>query len=293
MGSNVRCNFIWLVFSVSCCSFVQSLNNTASETLNSFVQDFAFTTLIKHRPHTGALFDASLPWNLSGMDVSVVRLRSRRLWNKGANFSYFHIPPRTMAIPHVRRLAIVYQNLGNWSSHYYSLPGYSLITSVVGFMVFDVSNVTDRSIRNLNLNTAGQPITIQFPNITHMGGMNSKARCVLFTGNGTFSLAEMSSASVCYVKEEGHFSVVIPIERKRQQGRWGLCVIGFVLVFFVLIGVGYAGFSSVRLLKTKRILGMERQADEELVLESRWLGNSKMPSAAVTRTQPVLESTAP
>ncbi|XP_027343181.1 uncharacterized protein LOC113855749 [Abrus precatorius] len=285
-------DFIWLlIFNLCCCSLGHCLDNTAaSESLNSLVQNFAFRTLIKHRPQTGALYDALLPRNLSGMDVSVVRLRSRRLWNKGANFSYFRIPPRTKSIPHVRRLAIVYQNLGNWSSLYYNVPGYSLITSVVGFMVFDASNITDTSVRNLTLNTMGQPISIKFPNnpFMGMGGINSRARCVAFNANGTIQLTGMSSPGVCYSRDQGHFSVVFPLENKRRP--WYLWVIGSVLGFFALIMVGCAGFSSLRLLRSKKIQAMEKQADEDQVLESRWVGNSKMPSAAVTRTQPVLES---
>ncbi|XP_057415428.1 uncharacterized protein LOC130710245 [Lotus japonicus] len=289
MPSNMSWDFIWLlVFTLCCCSFVHSLNNTASDSLNSLVQDFAFKSLVKRRPQTGALYDALLPQNLSGMDVSVVCLRSRRLWNKGANFSYFRIPPRTVSIPHVKRLAIVYQNLGNWSSHYYSLPGYTLISSVVGFMVFDASNVTDTRVRNLTLNTMGHPISIQFPNVSFIGGMNSRTRCVAFIANGTIQLSEMSSPGVCCSRDQGHFSVVLPLPKRRRQ--WYLWLIGFLIGFFGLIIVGYVGFSSMRLVKTKRIQAMEKQANEDLVLESRWVGNSKMPSATVTRTQPALES---
>ncbi|KAF7828182.1 uncharacterized protein G2W53_019346 [Senna tora] len=262
---------------------------SATQSLNSFVQDYAFRTLIKHRPHTGALYDALLPRNLSGMDVSVVRLRSRRLWKKGANFSYFHIPPRTMAIPHVKRMAIVYQNFGNWSSHYYNLPGYSLVSSVVGFMAFDASNVSDFSIRNLTLSTTGQPISVEFPNIAFIGGMNSRVRCVAFTANGSFSLSEMRSPNVCHSREQGHFSIVVPLEKKRRL--WYVWVIvASVVGFLGLITVGYVGLSPMKLLKAKRIRAMERQADEDSDLQSRWVGTSKMPSAAVTRTQPVLES---
>ncbi|KAK7251400.1 hypothetical protein RIF29_34555 [Crotalaria pallida] len=290
MGSKVTWScFIWLlVFTLCCCSLVQSLDNTASDSLNSLVQDFAFKSLIKHRPQTGALYDALLPRNLSGMDVSIVRLRSRRLWNKGANFSYFCIPPRTMSIPHVKRLAIVYQNLGNWSSHYYNLPGYSLISSVVGFMVFDASNVTDIRVRNLTINTMGQPVTIQFPNVTFTSIKTSRLRCVAFSVNGTFQVTLMSSPGLCHSRDQGHFSVVVSLEKRRRP--WYLWVIGSVIGFFGLMAVVYAGFSAMRLLKTKRIQAMERQANEDLVLESRWIGNSKLPSAAVTRTQPVLES---
>ncbi|CAJ2676486.1 unnamed protein product [Trifolium pratense] len=287
---------IWvLIFTSCCCSLVHSLNNNTA--LNSLVQDFAFRSMVKHRHQTGALFDTILPRNLSGMDVSVVRLRSRRLWNKGANLSYFHIPPRTVSIPHVRRLAIVYHNLGNWSSHYYNLPGYSLVSSVVGFMVFDASNVRDTSFKNLTLNTMGHPISILFPNVSFImsDDNNSRAaRCVAFNGNGTFQLTVMSSpAGVCHSRDQGHFSVVLPLEKKQRQWYY-LWLIGCVLGFFGLITlVGYVGFSSFRLVKTKKIQAMEKQAIEDMVLDSRWVGDSKMPSAAVTRTQPVIETIAP
>lgn len=284
--------FISLVFTLLFCSFARSSEDSATQSLNSFVQEYAYRTVLKHRPHTGALYDAMLPQNLSGMDVSVVRLRSRRLWKRGANFSYFRIPPRTITIPYVRRLAIVCQNLGNWSSRYYTLPGYSLVTSVVGFMAFDASNVSDFRIRNLTLTTTGQPISVQFPNNAFMGGVKSKARCVAFSANGTFYLSEMMSQNVCHSREEGHFSIVVPLEKKRR--RWYVWMIGSVVGFMVLISVTYyVGVSSMRLLKAKKIRVMERQADEDLVLQSRWVGTSKMPSASVTRTQPVLECNFP
>ncbi|KAL1326471.1 hypothetical protein HN51_036571 [Arachis hypogaea] len=289
MGSFIS----FLIFTLCCSSsfsLVHSFDNTASDSLNSLVQDFALRSFIKHRHRhqTGAVYDALLPRNLSGMNASVVRLRSRRLWSKGANFGYFRIPPKTASIPHVKRLAIVYQDFGNWSSRYYNLSGYSLASSVVGFMVFDASNVTDTNVRNLTLNTMGKPISVIFPNVTFMGGVISRARCVAFLSNGTFHLTEMGSHGVCYSREQGHFSIVLPLEKKKRP--WYLWLIGFVVGFFGLIAVVYVGVLCLRLVKAKRIQDMERQANEDLVLESRWVGNSKMPSAAVTRTQPVLES---
>ena len=284
-------NIIFLVLTLYFCSFVNSSDNFATDSLDASLQDFAFKTLIHHRPHTGALYKAVLPANLSSIEVSIVRLRSKRLWNRGANFSSIHIPSRTMSVPHVKRLAIVYQNLGNWSSHYYGVPGYSLITPVVGFMVFDASNnASAKSIRKLNLNTTGKPILIHFPNLTLPEGMISKKRCVAFNGNGTFYLSEMSLPGICSSGDQGHFSVAIPVESK-QKRRWYLWVVGgFVLGIPGILLTGYAGMVSVRILKTKKIQVMERQSDEDLILESRWVGSSKMPSAAVTRTQPVLEN---
>lgn len=112
-----------------------------------------------------------------------------------------------------------------------------------------------------------------------------------FNGNGTVNLSEMGvpAAGVCYCRDEGHFSVVVPVKRK-LVGLWYLWVGGFVVGISGLAVAGYAAMVGVRILKTKKIQVMERQADEDLILESRWVGCSKMPSAAVTRTQPVLEN---
>ncbi|KAE9597794.1 hypothetical protein Lal_00041417 [Lupinus albus] len=293
MGSKVtyNCFILLVVFTLCCCSLVHSLDNTDTKTLNSLLQDYALRSLIKHMPQTGALYDALLPQNLSGMNVSIVHLRSQRLYRKGANFSFFRIPPRTMFIPNVRRLVIVYQNLGNWSSKFYNLPSYSLITSVVGFMVFDASNVTDIRVKNLNLNTMGQPITTHFPNVTIMHGTNSRVRCVAFSANGTYKVSSMTSPGLCYSKDPGYFSVVSPLETKPQpQREWYVLVIGFVIGIFGLVAVVYAGFSCLRFVKAKRIEAIERHNNEDLVLESRWVGNSKLPSAAVTRTKPAYEN---
>lgn len=258
--------------------------------MDACLQDFAFKSLVRHRPHTGALYKAMLPPNLSGMTVSIVRLRSRRLWNRGANFSNFHIPSRTIPVPHVKRLALVYQDLGNWSSHYYTVPGYSMITPVIGFKVFDASDVRAKSITKLSLNTMGKSIVIRFSNFTLSESLVSRARCATFSRNGTLHLGEMSVPNVCFAQDQGHFSIVVPLKtKKKKKGAWNLWVIGLVLGFGGLILLGYAGIASMKVVKAKKIQVMERQADEDLVLDTIWVGRSKMPSATVTRTQPMLE----
>ncbi|KAK6263190.1 hypothetical protein QUC31_009006 [Theobroma cacao] len=280
---------LWLVLSLYFSSSVHSLDNFSNDSLDMFLQDFAFRALVRHRPHTGALYKASLPANLSGMEVSIARIRSRTLWKKGATLSSFHIPSRTVPVPHVRRLAIVYQNLGNWSSHYYKVSGYSLITSVVGFMVFDASNTRAKSLRNISLDTMGKPISIHFSNPKFPDGMESTvARCVGFSTKGTVHFSDMILPNVCYTSDEGHFSVVVRLKRKHRP--WYPWVIGVVLGSSGLIFTAYFGLVFIRLLKTKRIQAMERQADEGVIFDSRWVGSSKMPSATVTRTQPVLEN---
>ncbi|XVF53014.1 hypothetical protein PTKIN_Ptkin05aG0064800 [Pterospermum kingtungense] len=286
----MRLALVWLVFGLCLFSCVHSLDNVANNSLETFLRDFAFRVLVRHRPQTGALYKAILPANMSGMEVSIARLRSRTLWKNGANLSNFHIPPGTVPVPHVKRLAIVYQNLGNRSSQYYRVSGYSLITSVVGFVVFDASNTREKGLRVISFDTMGKPISIQFSNLRYPDGTNSAAaRCAVFSTNGTIHLSDMMLPNVCYGSDEGHFSVVVRLMRRKQRP-WYPWVIGVVLGFAGLVLTSYLGLVFIRLVKTKRIQAMERQADEGEIFDSRWVGTSKMPSATVIRTQPVLEN---
>ncbi|CAI0414794.1 unnamed protein product [Linum tenue] len=287
-------NLIWLLIIQLCISAsADGLYDFTAESLDAFLEASAFQTVFQYRRHTGALYQALLPSNLSGIRVSVVRLRSRRLWNLGANFSNFRIPPRTMPMPHVKRLAIVYQDLGNRSSEYYSVEGYSFLAPVVGFQVFDVSNISARNmIRKISLDTGEKSVAVNFP-----GGRikeRSGAQCIVFGSDGSFDLREMEELDACYVKDQGHFSVVVPEEgfHRKEKKLWFLwMVVGIVVGMAGLVLVAYFGFLlSKKLLKTKKIQVMERQADEDLVLQTVWIRSSKMPSAAVTRTQPTIET---
>ncbi|PHU08737.1 BTB/POZ domain-containing protein POB1 [Capsicum chinense] len=109
--------------------------NILTKSLEVILHEHAFKSLVHQ--HTGSLYNASVPSSLAGMKLSLVRLRSRTLWEKGANFSGFSIPPRTILVPYVKRIHIVYNDLGNLSSHYFNLSGYNLLTSVIGFIVYD------------------------------------------------------------------------------------------------------------------------------------------------------------
>lgn len=286
-------NLIYFLLVLCLFALVQSSDNYTTNTLDAFLQQYAFKTLVRHRPQTGALYKAMLPANLSGMDVSIVRLRSRRLWNRGADFSSVHIPPKSVPLPHVKRLALVYQDFGNWSNHYYSVPGYSMITPVIGFTIFDASDVKAKHLSKLGLvNAMNKPIVIRFSNLTLSGENMTRGRCVEFSSNGTIKFGKMSATNMCHSRSQGHFSIVIPLELEQSQKQhvlWYLWVSGVVLGFGGLILIGYLVMVSVKLAKTKNIQMRERRADEDLVLDDIWIGRSKMPYATVTRTQPSSE----
>ncbi|KAG8375060.1 hypothetical protein BUALT_Bualt10G0060800 [Buddleja alternifolia] len=290
MEKNIRkFYFISLFFFLRFSSLIKCFN----ESLDTILHDHAFKVMIHHRPHTGALYNATLPANLAGMKVSVVGLRSRTLWRKGANFSDFIIPPRTLPMPYVKRLLIVYHNLGNWSSSYYTLSGYTFISPVIGFLVYDASHLSSRNLSKLELNTMGKPISIKFHNSTQIS--NQRTKCAEFSASGEVFLSDMNLPNVCYSTSQGHFSIVIPLKKEKQkqkQKMWPFFwIMGFIAGFIGLILVGLAGTVAVRSFLGKRTQEMEKEADEGECLQTYWIASSKIPRAEVTRTQPVLEST--
>ncbi|KAF8412159.1 hypothetical protein HHK36_000116 [Tetracentron sinense] len=256
------------------------------DSLDVLLRDYACKAVGRHR--SGVLYKATLPANLSSIEVSAVRLRSGSFWIRGANFSNFRMPPKIIPMPFVRRIAIVYQNLGNWSSHYYSLPGYSLISPVVGFLAYDAPNSSARWVRKLNLSVTGDPISIHFPQVSLPKGSNSTIRCVRFGAGGSVDFSKMTMPNVCYTRDQGHFSIVVPIKKKERQ--WKLWVVGFGCGFVGLVLVGLVGMVVFKFVKMKGIGEMERQADAGVAFETIWIGSSKMPSATLIRTQPVLEN---
>ncbi|XP_073019259.1 LOW QUALITY PROTEIN: uncharacterized protein, partial [Primulina eburnea] len=247
--------------------------------------------LIHHRPHTRALHSAHLPPNLSGIKVSVVGLRSRTLWRKGANFSDFIIPPKTLPVPYSKRVLILYHNLGNWSSFYYTLPGYTVMSPVIGFLVYDESFSSRKKpskLSKLELDTKGKPIMIQFKNWTFpRKGGNRDKRCAAFDENGNLVyISDISMTSECQSRIQSHFSVDIPVNETEASVALLDCrLFGWICV------IDFGGNLAVRCLVGKRRQDtMEKDADNGEFLQTYCIHSSKMPRAKVTITQPVLES---
>lgn len=284
--------YIFLFFLLlKLCVLVQcSNNNSLTQSLDVILHEHAFKTLVHQ--HTGSLYNASVPSSLAGMKLTLVRLRSRTLWEKGANFSGFSIPPRTIPVPYVKRIHIVYNDLGNLSSRYFNISGYNLLTSVIGFMVYDapshISTIT--SLTKLDLRPMGQPISIEFKNLTRsIKGRTTTKSCAMFDENGKVSLSEMRFPNLCYTRNHGHFTIVLPLETKKKRRIWGFLVIGFVIGVFGVALVLVVGRMVLGICNSKRACEMEREAEEGEILESVMVGRSKMPIAMVTRTHPILE----
>ncbi|KAK2983872.1 hypothetical protein RJ640_003923 [Escallonia rubra] len=295
MGSKRSWFIICLTLYISLSHFVQgsAMNNYYNpDLLDDFVHEYAQKSLLRHR--TGTLYNVSLPGNFSGMEASTVRVRSGSFWNRGANFSFFHIPSRAMPMPFVKRVDIVYQNLGNWSSRYYVVPNYTLVTPVVGFLIYDALNSSENGVGMVNLSVTGDPILVRFPQISLPGEeRNATRQCVRFDQNGTVEFSDMTMPNLCVTRGQGHFSIVVPTtskKRKKRERLWKWWVIGFGVGVVGLVLLGLVVVLIRKLIRVKRIAKMERQSEKSEVLDTVWIGESRMPSASGIRTQPVLEN---
>ncbi|XP_058092359.1 uncharacterized protein LOC131238770 [Magnolia sinica] len=277
-------------------SYSESADNFSMSSLDDLIQDYAFKTLDRHR--TGILYKVPIPSNFSGIEASVARLKSGSFWSRGANFSDVGIPPGSIPIPFVRRVAIVYQNLANWSSYYYNVPGYTLVTPVVGFLAYNVSNFNSNSTTKVSLRVTKDPISISFPSVSLR--RDSMTKCARFDANGSVQLSEMTLQNVCLTRDQGHFSIVIPsiapspspvvVVQKKKGRKWKVWVIACICGVVVLVLLGLVGMAIFKSVKRKKMVEMERKAQEGESLGSVWIGGSRMPSATFIRTQPTLEN---
>ncbi|KAK8958168.1 hypothetical protein KSP40_PGU007816 [Platanthera guangdongensis] len=243
-----------------------------SQTLVSIIKDRAFKDM--DLQSIGVEYKVHLPANLTGVEAWALRMRSSTFLIEGANLSFFHFPPGIVSIPNRRRLLLVSHNIGRnrfGSLYGGATAGYSLDSPVVGFVVYDAWN---SSSRDLGLEETGEHIKIEFP-----GLYNGSARllCARFGEAGELSLEGEEMNGTCTAKGPGRFGVV----------NWRVWVAvglgGLVLVLGAGIWVG------VLVRRRRRMRQMVKEAEEGEALDVVWVGWSKMPSAGLMRTQPIME----
>lgn len=288
---------------------------TPADSLDSTIRHHAFKALVHRR--TGVAYDVPLPPNLTGVRAAVVRLSGRTLWLAGVSIGSFRIPPRTVSVPAVGRLVIVYQDLGNRSSSYYQVQNYSLATPVLGLLAYDAkANASSGTVDKLDIKARGAPIVVSFTKAYLPGGTSNstEARCMTFGSTGSQRMDNMTGMDQCSTGRGGHFSIIVPkydvfspvppapspsvpsppapppAMTKRKRRRWVVLVValgGTVvgLMVLCLVGAAVAVF-----MKRKKVEEMRRQAEDGEVLETVYVNGSKMPSATMSRTLPVLES---
>ncbi|XP_047960277.1 uncharacterized protein LOC125205409 [Salvia hispanica] len=246
------------------------------DSLDSFLYDYAFKKIKKLR--SGEVYSVPPPANFSGMELAVARVRTSSLWRKGLSHGPLSIPLKTLPWPFTKRVDVVYQNLGNWSSLYYNVPHHTFLAPVLGFLPYDSSGNGAIEIRALG----DEHLVMDFKSYEHVGGA---AKCVKFDGNGTMELSSTTSEGWWVVRGRGHFSLVVPNERKRDWEWWMMGVVlgGFGVILVVL------GFLWKKM-RRRKMKGMEEESERSEGLECAWIGRSRMPFASAIRTQPVLEN---
>lgn len=282
-------------------SLVESSDTQDPKSLDAFVLDRANREITK--PHTGTLYNVSLPANFSGIEVSAIRVVTSSFWSRGLNYSFLHFPPRIIPQPNVKRMAIVYKNMGNWSSHYFSVPNHTMVSPVLGFMAYVSSETTlidTEKMMKMSLTILGDPITVRFPQ-TDPRGRDSQGKpiCAKFHENGSIEFSNMSRPYECVTQRQGHYSLVVPLAsegnndilhvRMKASSVWRmgglvLAIVGLVIVVVLCV----AGI--VRLVKKKKITEMEKNSQKAEPFDTFWVGDSKMPAAQMTRTQAALEN---
>ncbi|KAK6943307.1 Protein of unknown function DUF1191 [Dillenia turbinata] len=282
-----------------------------ADALDALLQDYAYRAFV--RPKTGIPYNGSVPSNLTGIQISAMRLRSGSLRSRGVKiYKEFEIPTGVVVQPYVERLVLVYQNLGNWSLTYYPLSGYSYLAPVLGLLAYDASNLSATNLPELDIRASGDPLKIKFSDVKSVPeGLNAK--CVWFDLHGQVNFTNVASGNTCSTAQQGHFSIVIesvapapaPIsptpeggappapspkkEEKNNSKVWiivGSVLGGMVLLALVAILVMWVK----KYTHKKKMDQMEKAAEGGESLQMTSVGNTKAPAAVMTRTQPTLEN---
>lgn len=280
--------------------------------LDAVLQEYAYRALVR-RPRTGLVYNGTVPGNLTGVAVSVVRLRSGSLRRKGfAEYFQFALPTGVVVKPHVERTVLVYHNLGNWSEYYYPLlPGYSYLSPVLGLLAYDAANLSAAGLPELNIVATQSPILVSFSNVRAVVAGGPPPRCVWFDLDGVPQLQDLEASNVCSTNRHGHFAIVAnsselapapvpsaaiappvpadgsPAKGSSQGWKIAVSVVGSAIALGLLATLLLC---LVRYKKVKKLEVMERNSEVGETLRMAQVGRTQAPVALWTRTQPVIES---
>ncbi|PWA54880.1 hypothetical protein CTI12_AA433500 [Artemisia annua] len=178
--------------------------------LDSILQEHAFQPLSGHRTKTGVIYSGNVPSNLTGTSIAALRLRSGSLRRRGySKYNEFSIPKGVVVSPYVKRVILVYHNLGNWSSVYYPLKGYVYLSNVVGLLAYNASDVYAKELQELDVRVSGYPFVVKFKDLKDDLPHGSLPKCVFFDLFGGVEFEKLVNGSVCVSVNQGHFGVVV------------------------------------------------------------------------------------
>ncbi|XP_022734061.1 uncharacterized protein LOC111287653 [Durio zibethinus] len=275
-----------------------SSSRSAARALDALLQDYAYRAFL--HPRTGVPYDGVLPSNLSGIKIAAMRLRSGSLRSKGVKmYREFEIPIGVVEQPYVERLVLVYQNLGNWSMLYYSLPNCTNLAPVLGLLAYDASNLSATNLPELDFRAFGDPIKIRFSNVQSAPD-GSVPKCVWFDLHGLVNFSNLTSGNECLTFQQGHFSIVTesisssrpPSRGEEKKGHRKV----WIIIASVLGGLALLALLAFLVLwarkckQRKKMQEMEKAAEVGEALHMTSVGDTKAPMATITRTQPALEN---
>ncbi|XP_057454733.1 uncharacterized protein LOC130746199 [Lotus japonicus] len=299
MGLHKWWQVTWMILYLFLSSFVEGSHAYDHGSLDAFFRNHANKEI--GRPRTGVFYNLSLPANYTGMEIAVIRLRTDSFWLRGVKHSFLNFPPRVVPQPNRERMAIVYENLGNWSSHYYNVPNHTMVAPVFGFRAYTSSEKALISTEKMDLIIEGDPITIQFH---HVGPheKNNTPICAKFGAGGSVEFNNMTKPYVCEAETPGHYTLVVKSPKKihispkivhpqsQSKGFNTWWVLGFVIGSVGLVIFALVLIALVKEAKRRRIRKMEKISEGGEPFDTFWIGDTKLPLAPMIRTQPVLEN---
>ncbi|KAK7276144.1 hypothetical protein RIF29_17277 [Crotalaria pallida] len=268
--------------------------------LDSHLQNYAFKAL--SNPTTGVPYDAQVPTNLTGIKVSAMRLLSSSLRTRGVqSYKEFDIAIGVVEEPYVKRLVLVYHNLGNWSNIFYPLHGYSYLAPVLGLLAYNGDNLSASGLPELNIRVTDNKILVKFHDV-EPAPFGSLPKCVYFDLHGAVKFENLLPGNVCSTVQQGHFSIVVEsnntVPSHAHNGGGGKKKMSWVSVFVpcligglvLLIILGLVVARVRRNQQGKRIQQMESIAESSETLYIASIGGTKAPLAMGTRTRPMIET---
>ncbi|XP_055831963.1 uncharacterized protein LOC129900905 [Solanum dulcamara] len=189
-----------------------SSDSSAKSSLDSLLQQYAFRELTRQRTRTGVPYDAYVPSSLTGIKISAVILKTHSLKRKVyGSYKNVFIPSGILEEPYVKKLVLVYQNLANWSSFYYPLPGYTYLAPVFGILAYDAHNLYAKYLPDLDIQALEDPISIKFPYVKPVPE-GSFPKCIYFYSNNLVEFGHVKDGNICETRIQGHFSIVAEVK---------------------------------------------------------------------------------
>ncbi|CAL9060026.1 unnamed protein product [Musa banksii] len=283
-------------------------SRSTARSLDALLQDYVYRAFVQ--PRTGVPYDGTAPSNLTGIKIAALRLRSGSLKKRGVDkYKEFGIPDGVVVRPYIERLVLVYHNLGNWSSFYYPLPGYAYLTPVLGLLAYDAANLSATNLPELDIVASKSPISINFTYVIP-APRGAIARCAQFGIDGSLDFRDLVSSNICSTYRQGHFVIVVNsseiapspapsrapgpapsrVGSKSNKSKVWKIVGGVVGGVIALIFLALLVYLMHQYKHNKKVARMEQHADAGVSVHTTRVGNTHVPVASGTRTQPMLEN---